>query len=73
MRGPQIKREKGISGVPRGLKASSLNPHNIPKPSADPGSEFKVIVPRKWIEYAVYGDLIIRYPKPYSIYLMRTI
>ena len=27
------------------------------------------IVPLKWINYAVYGDLNIIYPKPYSIYL----
>ena len=32
-----------------------------------------VIVPLKWIEYGVYGDLIIIYPKPYSIYLRGTI
>ena len=29
----------------------------------------RVIVPLKWIEYGVYGDLIRIYPKPYSIYL----
>ena len=28
-----------------------------------------VIVPLKYIEYGVYGDLIITYQKPYSIYL----
>ena len=27
------------------------------------------IVPLKYIEYGVYGKLIIIYPKPYSIYL----
>ena len=27
------------------------------------------MVPLKYIEYGVYGDLIIKYPKPYSIYL----
>ena len=31
------------------------------------------IVPVKQIEYGVYGDLIILYPKPYSIYLRGTI
>ena len=31
------------------------------------------IVPLKQIEYGVYGDLIIRYPKPYSIYLRGTL
>ena len=31
------------------------------------------IVPLKQIEYGVYGDLIIIYPKPYSIYLRGTI
>ena len=25
-------------------------------------------VPLKWIEYGVYRDLILTYPKPYSIY-----
>ena len=29
--------------------------------------------PLKYIEYGVYGDLIIIYPKPYSIYLWGTI
>ena len=29
----------------------------------------KRIVPFKYIEHGVYGDLIIIYPKPYSIYL----
>ena len=29
--------------------------------------------PLKWIEYGVYGDLIIMYPKPYSIYIRETI
>ena len=29
----------------------------------------KLIVPLKYIELGVYGDLIITYPKPYSIYL----
>ena len=32
-----------------------------------------VIIPLKLIEYGVYGDLIIMYPKPYSIYLRGTI
>ena len=32
-----------------------------------------VIVPLGLIEYGVYGDLIIIYPKPYSIYLRGTI
>ena len=27
----------------------------------------------KGIEYGVYGDLIIKYPKPYSIYLRGTV
>ena len=31
------------------------------------------IVPLKWIEHGVYGMGIIRYPKPYSIYLRGTI
>ena len=31
------------------------------------------IVPLKQIEYGVYGDFIIIYPKPYSIYLRGTI
>ena len=31
------------------------------------GSGF--IVPLKYIEYGVFGDLIIRYARPYSIYL----
>ena len=29
--------------------------------------------PLKYIEYGVYGDPIITYPKPYSIYLRGTI
>ena len=28
-----------------------------------------LIVPRKYIEYGVYGHLTVIYPKPYSIYL----
>ena len=32
-----------------------------------------VIVPLKWIEYGLYGDLIIICPKPYSVYLTGTI
>ena len=36
-------------------------------------SEGGSIVPLKYIEYGVYGDLIIIYPKPYSIYLRGTI
>ena len=32
-----------------------------------------LIVPLKWIEYGVYGDLIMTCPKPYSIYLRGTI
>ena len=35
--------------------------------------ETGVIVPLKSIEYRVYGDLIMTYPKPYSIYLRETI
>ena len=31
------------------------------------------IVPLKWIDYGVYADLILIYPKPYSIYLRGTI
>ena len=31
------------------------------------------IVPLKQMEYRVYGDLIMIYPKPYSIYLRGTI
>ena len=30
------------------------------------------IAPLKYIEYGVYGDLIIIYPKPFSIYLRGT-
>ena len=30
---------------------------------------FRVIVPLKWIEYGVYGSLVIIFPKPYSIFL----
>ena len=29
------------------------------------------IVPLKWIEYGVYGDLIITHPKPYPIHLIK--
>ena len=29
------------------------------------------ILPLKYIEYEVYGDLILVYPKPYSIYFLR--
>ena len=38
-------------------------------------SEFRTffIFPLKKIEYGVYGELIIIYPKPYSIYLRGTI
>ena len=32
-----------------------------------------IILSQKGIEYGVYGNLIIRYPKPYSIYLRGTI
>ena len=32
-----------------------------------------LIVPLKKIEYGVYGDLLVLYPKPYSIYLRGTI
>ena len=38
--------------------------------SLDNGS-FRVLL--KWIEYGVHGDLIIIYPKPYSVYLRGTI
>ena len=31
------------------------------------------MVPLKWIEYGVCGDLIVMYPKPYSIYLRGSI
>ena len=34
---------------------------------------FGSIVPLKQIEYGVYADLIIIYPKPYSIYLEVTV
>ena len=30
------------------------------------------IIPLKYIEYGVYGDLVILYPQPYSIYLRGT-
>ena len=30
-------------------------------------------IPLKYIEYGISGDLIIIYPKPYSIYLRETI
>ena len=33
----------------------------------------KELGPVRWIEYGVYGDLIIIYTKPYSIYLRGTI
>ena len=33
----------------------------------------EAIVPLNYIEYGVYGDLIMMYPKPYSIYLRGTI
>ena len=33
----------------------------------------RAIVPLKQIEYGVFGDLIVIYPKPYSIYLRATI
>ena len=33
----------------------------------------RVIVPPKYIDYGVYGDLTIIHPKPYSIYLRGTI
>ena len=33
----------------------------------------RFIVPLKQIEYGVYADLIVIYPKPYSIYLRGTI
>ena len=36
------------------------------------GLGFRVIVPPKWIEYGVYGDLIVICPKPYSIHLRGT-
>ena len=34
---------------------------------------FRVIVLLKWIEYGIYGDLIMIHPKLYSIYLRGTI
>ena len=34
------------------------------------GLGFKVTVPLKQIEYWAYGDLVILYPKPYSIYVL---
>ena len=39
------------------------------------GGMYKIccIVPLKWIECGVYGDLYITYPKPCSIYLRGTI
>ena len=36
-------------------------------------SGLQCIVPLKWIECGVYGDLSTIYPKPYSIYLRWTI
>ena len=33
----------------------------------------RVIVPLRKIEYVVYGDLILMYPKPCSIYLRGTV
>ena len=45
-----------------GLFEWKLHGPRLPQPS-----------PFKYIEYGVYGDLIIIYPKPYSIYLRRTI
>ena len=32
-------------------------------------SPMRNIVPLNRIEYGVYGDLILIYPKPYSVYL----
>ena len=37
------------------------------------GGSLEFIVPLELIEYGIYGDLIITYPKPYSIYLRGTI
>ena len=34
---------------------------------------FGFMVTLKYIEYGVYGDLIVIYPKPYSIYLRGTV
>ena len=36
---------------------------------ADAGCAHDDIVPLNYIEYGIYGGLIIIYPKPYSIYL----
>ena len=36
-------------------------------------SKSRSIVPLKYIEHGVYGDPIITYPKPYSIYLRGTL
>ena len=33
----------------------------------------KLVIPLKYIEYEVHGDLVIIYPKLYSIYLRGTI
>ena len=58
------------------------DPNCIGTDPIDPEAEFwlvnhgpklrALIVPLKQIEYWVYGDLIIVYPKPYSIYLRGT-
>ena len=49
---------------------------NVHQVSSDPsapqettGGSVWTFVPLKQIEFGVYGELIIRYPKPYSIYL----
>ena len=42
----------------------------VSSPTTEP---VKYIVPLKYIEYGEYGDLIIKYPRPYSIYLRGTI
>ena len=41
--------------------------------SGDYGLICRVIVPLEYIESGAYGDLIIKSPKPYSIYLRGTI
>ena len=62
-------------GANSNLPTESRNARDLGKSSCDGGhAAIRIIVPLKWIEYgAVYGDLVIIYPKPYSIYLRGTI
>ena len=59
-----------ISPEPRKRHAWAARRTSCPRVTASwhwrLGSAF--IIPLKQIEYGVYGDLVIMYPKPYSIY-----